>query len=188
MNKGGLLLLILSAIILIGTTWLNKSWLTIKDFTFSKNEKKIDYYLSDFTLLKTDGNGQMRYRIKGQHLIHQQSTGGSEIFSPLLQTRDSDKTIITLQSDKARQLHKNGEIQLLGKVTVVKESKIKAENFQLETRDLNYNPQTKTLSSKANVSLQSDSGNIEGIGFQSKLDEQELRILSNVQIEFKPAN
>jgi len=188
MNKSGLLLLISAFIFAIAITWLNTSWLTVKDFTLSKNEKKIDYYLSDFTLLNTQKNGQMRYRIKGQHLVHQQSTGGSQIFKPLIQARDSDNTIITIQSNKAQQPLKDGVIQLLGNVTVVKESKITNESFQLETKDLNYNPQEKILSSDAKVSLHSDSGNIEGIGFHSKLDESELRILSNVHIEFKPAN
>ena len=188
MNKSGLLLLISTLVFAFAMTWINTSWLTVKDFTFSKNEKKIDYYLSDFTLLNTQEDGQMRYRIKAQHLIHQQSSGGSQIFKPLLQTRDSDNSIITIQASKAQQTVKDGNIQLLGNVSITKESDVTNERFQLKTQDLIYNPLEKILSSDAKVSLQSDSGNIEGVGFHSKLDESELRILSNVHIEYKPAH
>ncbi len=186
MNRGGALFF-LTAIIIAGLlTWLNNRWLTLKDFQFSQTEKKIDYYLSDFTLLNTYPNGEMRYRVQGQHLIHQQQSGGSEIFKPLLQARDIDGTLLSITSEKAQQLKKGGNILLSGDVKVVKKSDSIKESFSLETKDLNYNPENKTLSSDKPVNLQSYSGMIKGNGFYTKLDEQELRIRSNVHIEYQP--
>ncbi len=186
MNRGGLLLLILSIAIAILITWLNATWLTFKGYQLTQKEKQIDYYLSDFTLLNTQSDGQMRYFVTAQHLIHQQSTNTSEIFKPQLQARDIDGTMLILESDKAEQ-NKNGEIQLLGDVSVIKRSSKVEENFELTTRDLVYNPNKKTLSSKSKVQLDTYQGQITGSGFSSKLDEQELRIHSNVQIQFNPA-
>jgi len=186
MNRGGLFLLMLSVAIAITITWLNSSWITFKDFQITKNDKKIDYYLSDFTILNTQADGQMRYFITAQHLVHQQSTGSSEIFKPLLQARDNNGTMVSLQSDKADQ-NKNGVIQLLGDVSVVKNDARPEENFELLTRDLVYNPNQKTLSSKSKVEFTSSQGKLEGVGFSSKLDEQALRIHSNVHTQFNPA-
>lgn len=185
MNRSGLFLLVFSIATLIIVTWLNSTWLNYKDFQFTQKDKKIDYYLSDFTLLNTQADGQMRYFVTAQHLIHQQSTGSSEIFKPLLQARDSDGTLITLKSNKAEQIN-GGEIHLLGDVSVIKKSSKDEENFELTTRDLVYNPIEKALSSKSKVQLKTYQGQLNGTGFSSKLDEQELRIHSNVQIQFNP--
>jgi LPS export ABC transporter protein LptC len=165
---------------------LNSTWLTYNNFQLTKKDKKIDYYLSDFTLLNTQADGQMRYFVTAQHLIHQQSTDSSEIFKPLLQARDSDGTMISLKSDKAEQ-DESGVLKLVGDVKVVKKSDKVAENFDLSTRDLVYNPKQKTLSSESEVQLNTFQGQLKGIGFSSKLDGQELRIHSNVQIQFNPA-
>ncbi len=186
MNRGGLLLLILSAVIALGVTWLNSTWLSYKDFQFTQKVKQIDYYLSDFTLLNTQSNGEMRYLITAQHLIHQQSTGTSEIFKPLLQARDSDGTIITLTSDKAEQ-DKKGIIQLTGDVNVTKKGLKPEESFEIITRDLIYNPKEKALSSKTKVRFTTSQVTLIGTGFSSNLDEQELRIHSNVRSQFNPA-
>ncbi len=186
MNRGGLFLLVLSVIIAIGITWLNSSWLTYKDFTITKKVKEIDYYLTDFTLLNTQADGQMRYFITAQHLIHQQTTGTSEIFKPLLQARDTDGTMITLKSDKAEQ-DIEGLIRLRGDVSVVKTEGKREQNFELLTRDLVYNPKQKTLSSKSKLQFTSSQGRLEGVGFSTSLEEQALRIDSHVHAQFTPA-
>ncbi len=186
MNRSGFLILVFSIATLIIITWLNSTWLSYKDLQTTQNVKKIDYYLSDFTLLNTQPDGQMRYFVTAQHLIHQQSTGTSEIFKPLLQARDSDGTIVTLKSDRAKQGSK-GLIQLQGEVSLVKAGKKVQDSFELLTQNLVYNPIEKSLSSKEKVQLNTHQGQISGVGFSSKLDEQELRIDSNVHTQFNPA-
>lgn len=185
MNRSGLLLLLIAVIVAGGITWLNSYWLTYQDFQFTRNEKKIDYYLSDFTLLNTQSDGQMRYKIKGRHLVHQQSNGSSEIFNPLVQAQDQDGTLLLMRADKAQQLVKNGDIQLLGNVSVIKYSKDTKENFQLTTKDLNYNPLERILSSSSQLLLHSNNGTISGRGFSTNLAKEELRILSDVHIKFE---
>jgi LPS export ABC transporter protein LptC len=185
MNRGGLFLLVFSIATLIIVTWLNSTWLSYKDFRLTQKDKKIDYYLSDFTILNTQADGTMRYFVTAQHLIHQQSTDTSKIFKPLLQARDSDGRFIMLKSDKAEQI-KSGEMRLLGDVSIIKKTPNAEDNFELSTQDLVYNPIEKALSSKSKVQLKTPQGQLNGIGFSSKLDEQELRIHSNVQIQFNP--
>lgn len=186
MNRGGLFLLLISVAIAIFSIWLNSTWLNVQGFRFTQKDKKIDYYLSDFTLLKTQPNGQMKYLITAEHLIHQQSTETSEIYKPLLQAQDVDGSMITLKSNKAQQ-SKDGEIMLKGDVSAIKVGGNTGTNFELITQDLVYNPSEKTLSSKSKVTFTSSQGQLAGIGFSSKLDEQELRIHSNVRSQFNPA-
>jgi len=187
-NKGGLTFLIIAIVLALAFTWLNSSWHTYKEILLPQNVKKIDYYLTDFTLLNTQSDGSMRYLLKGKNLTHQQTSGRSEIFNPQIKAADSDGSIISLQAGSATQVDKNGPITLLGDVKLDKKGSDDAtSNFQLTTSDLVYDPLKKELSSKTKVILNTNSGRIEGVGFNSKLNEQALRIHSNVHIEFKPA-
>ena len=181
MNRSGFFFLVFAILIALTITWLNSTWLSYKGFVISSKDRQVDYYLSDFTLLNTFPNGKMRYLLKGTHLIHQQSTGASQIFSPFIQARDNDNGKISITAKKARQDKKNGPIVLPGEVNIEKRSSKPVENFKLFTSDLTYNPVKKELSSTAKVALKSEFGNMQGVGFSTNLDEQELRIHKNVQ-------
>ncbi len=187
MNKNGIILLISAIVIALFLTVLNTFWLSYNGLITHKKIKKIDYYLSDFTLLSTQADGEMRYHLKALHLIHQQSTGSSEIFKPIFKAQDVDNTQLVIEAEKARQKTKNGNIELIGNVKVIKNSNEKSSGFQLATENLTYNPDTQTLQTKAAILLESSSGFIRGIGLISHLDQQEIRILSNVHAEFSPA-
>ncbi|MGK0272669.1 MAG: LPS export ABC transporter protein LptC [Cocleimonas sp.] len=187
MNRSGFFFLVFSIVIAITFTWLNSSWLSYKGFVFDRQEKQIDYYLSDFSILNTYPDGSMRYLIKGQHLVHQQSTRASKIIKPTIEARDVDNSIITITANEAQQVKKNGPILLEGKVDVIKNSDNKDENFKLLTTDLSYNPNSREISTDAELFFTSSSGDLKGTGFSTKLDEQELRILKNVQAKFTPA-
>ncbi len=187
MNKGGLTFLIIAIVIALSFTWLNSSWKSYKDIILPQNAKKIDYYLSDFTLLNTQADGSMRYLLKAQNLTHQQSSGHSEIFNPFITATDSDGGIVSLQAESAIQTDEGALIKLTGNVSLNKAGGNKREEFQLTSSDLVFDPLKKELSSKSKVILKTDFGQLEGTGFSSKLNEQALRIHSNVHIEFKPA-
>lgn len=187
MNRSGLFFLVAALVIAIAMSWINSQWLNYKFFQLSKKEKKIDYYLSDFTLLNVQENGEMRYYVTGQHLIHQQVTGATEIFNPILEARNSDNTITSLVAKKAIQARKNGEIKLQGLVVVNKESgKDSFDGYNIQTSNLIYDPIKRELKSDAKLFFKSAHGSLQGTGFSSKLDEQEFRINSNVQAKYQP--
>jgi len=189
LNRSGLFFLLSAIVIAIITTWINTQWLSYKYFQLSKKEKRIDYYLSDFSLLNVQENGEMRYFVTGKHLIHQQKSGKTEIFNPVLEARSTDNTTISLVAKKAVQSTRNGNIHLEGLVVVNKESnKNEADGFTIQTSDLIYNPVKRELKSDAKLFFKSLHGSLQGIGFSSKLDEQEFRINSNVQAKYQPQN
>ncbi len=187
MNRSGIFFLIFAIIIAVAFTWLNSTWLSYRGFVFDRQEKQIDYYLSDFSILNTYPDGSMQYRINGQHLVHQESSSASKIIKPTIEARDIDESIIRITAIEANQAKKNDAILLEGQVDVTKESNNKNENFKLLTSDLSYNPMNRELSTDKALSFTSPSGDFTGIGFTTKLDEQELRIHKNVQAKFIPS-
>lgn len=191
MNRKGLFLLIFSIAIAITATWLNSFWLTYQGFVTDNNEKQVDYYLSDFSLLNTSSSGDMKYFMQGQHLVHKNATGGSEIFHPLIQANDSDGQSVFIQADKASQENTLGVIELAGSVVIektntLKNSDLEKTGFTLNTQNLSFNPNKRTLFTEEAIMLTTKNGLLTGKGLRSNLDEQELRILSNVHSKFEP--
>ncbi len=186
MNRSGFFFLLIAICVAVTTIWLNSTWVNFKYFQLPKKERKIDYYLSNFTLLNVQEDGKMRYLVTGKHLINQQSSGASEIINPVLEARNADDTVTLLTAKKAIQEEKNGDIILQGSVIINKESNNPAKRFYLQTSNLSYNPVDKELHSDSKVLFKSVNGYLQGTGFSSKLDDQELRIHSNVQAKYQP--
>lgn len=187
MNRSGFFFLVVAVIVAIVFTWINSTWLTYKGFAFDRQEKQIDYYLSDFSILHTYPDGSMKYLVTGPHLVHQQSSGASRIIKPNIKTRDVDDSIISIIANEAQQSGKNGPIVLTGKVRLIKNSDNEREDFKLLTTDLSYNPNSREISTDAHVFVSSVAGELKGVGLNTTLDEQELRIHKNVQAKFMPA-
>ena len=180
-----LLVVLIFAVII---TWLNLSWRTIEQLVNTPSDTRIDYYLSDFTLTQTDAKGDIQYQLMGQHLTHQQKDRSSDIYQPRIQARSSeDGELLTIHADKADQSGKDGTISLTGDVVMLKPANESGIAFTLKAQSLVYNPNTKLMTSDADILFQNNNGILTGKGFETHLDEQELRILSNVQAEFAPS-
>lgn len=201
MNYKGLLLLIVSIITALAVTWLNNFWLSYQEFISIKNERQIDYYLSDFSLLNTTSDGELKYYLQGRHLVYKNSTGGSEIFQPIIQATDSDGQTLLIHAEKAQQKKTQGIIELAGSVLIEKtNNKNKStskhlqpeqlshhsSDFILKTKNLSFDPIKREIFTDAMITLTTQDGSLTGTGLHSQLDQQELRILSNVHAKFDP--
>jgi LPS export ABC transporter protein LptC len=201
MNYKGLLLLIASIITALAVTWLNSFWLSYQEFVSIQNERQIDYYLSDFSLLNTSADGELKYYLQGRHLVHKNSTGGSEIFQPTIQATDSDGQTLLIHAEKAQQKNTQGVIELVGSVLIKKtnnknkstskqlqseQSNKFSSGFTLKTKHLSFDPIKREIFTDAMIILTTKDGSLTGTGLHSQLDQQELRILSNVHAKFDP--
>ncbi|RVU86146.1 LPS export ABC transporter periplasmic protein LptC [Leucothrix sargassi] len=187
MKGTGRIFCVLAVITGSAATWLNLSWKSIEQLSNSPSESRIDYYLNDFTLMATDANGKVRYHVAGQHLTHNQASGSSEIYVPLIEARAEDGELVTIKAQKAIQESKSGNITLNDEVKLHKPLFEQSPEFSLTTQNMTYRPSNNTISSMDDIELISEQGFIRGTGFETNLEEQELRILSNVQAEFNPA-
>lgn len=187
MRSIGIFAFALSILFAVLITWLNLSWKTIKQFTNETSQSRIDYYLSDFTLMDTDTTGSISYQLTGEHLTHKQASGTSDIYKPKIKQNSSSGDLLIIVSEKAIQTSRNGNIILTGAVRVEQTTPQDSPVFTLLTQNLTYNPTEQKISSQAKSDFISTQGSMTGIGFETKLDDQEIRILSNVQAEFKPS-
>jgi len=182
---GRILFFIVLAVAAVGT-WVNLSWKELSEFTNTPSESRIDYYLNDFTLTNIGASGQVRYRLSGQHLIHKQASGGSEVYQPNIEVSSAQGETVTLNAENALQQSKDGNIALTGAIRVHKPEFNGSPEFTLTTRNLTYDPLRQHISSDAEIDLVTAQGTIHGTGFETSLNEQELRIHSNVQADYQP--
>ncbi|MCK5896654.1 MAG: LPS export ABC transporter periplasmic protein LptC [Cocleimonas sp.] len=196
MKHKGILLFVLSIVIALSVTWLNTIWLSYQDFISAGNERQIDYYLSDFSLLNTHSDGKMKYYMQGQHLVHKNSTGSSEIFQPIIQATDNNGDSLFIQAKKAQQKESQNLIELVGFVHIKKTNNTspqteslenRATEFSLTTDHLSFDPIKREIFTDATVTFTTKDGLLTGTGLHSQLDQQELRILSNVHAKFDPS-
>jgi len=187
MKTFGRIFFILAIMFSASVTWLNLSWKNIEQLANSPSKSRIDYYLSDFTLVKTDAEGKVRYQVTGHNLTYNQQSNASEIYQPYIEARSKQGELVTIKSHKATQAGKSGNMSLTGEVKVHKPLFEDSPEFTLTTQNMVYSPSNQTISSSDELDLVSNQGYLQGKGFTTNLDEQELRILSNVQAEFEPA-
>ena len=185
MKNIGILAFVLSVLFAGVVTWINLSWKSIKQFTNITSVSRINYYLSDFTLTNTDALGNISYQLDGEHMIHKQLTGSTEVYKPNIIKSSSSGGMLTIDAEKAIQLKKGDNILLSGDVKAVQHDADGTLVFTLLTQDLTYNPNEQKLSSEAKSDFIGVQATTTGVGFDTMLDDQEIRIHSNVQSEFK---
>ncbi len=74
--------------------------------TLSTDRDKVDYYLTDFSLMAVSQTGDVSYQVTGRHLAHWQTRKQSLITQPTLETADGFK----LQTAQLAYDQEKGEI------------------------------------------------------------------------------
>lgn len=187
MHKNSRLWLIPAIVVALLASWLHSLWIDKQQFIARIDKTRIDYYLSDFSLLKTDSNGEMSYHLQASHFVHQVASKQSEIFKPSIEAKQKDDTI-SIRADRA--LHFSaGDIELAGQVHIQKPETREASGFHLETEDLTYSPREQTIATRGDFVIKTSQGDIiQGKGVSENLNNQVLRIKSNVHVTYKNQN
>lgn len=186
MRYSGIFLLILAVLVAAGSTWLHNKWRAKEVFTAKLDASKVDYYLSDFSLYATDANGNNRFMISGEHLVHQRKNKKSEIYKPTIRVNTKSDTL-SIVADKGVQ-NQAGDITLTGKVVLNKPESAETVGFDLNTSDLGFSPTNQLVNTDAKVVMKTTDGStISAIGMSENLNTHTTRLKSNVHAEYTPA-
>ena len=185
MGKGGLILVALAIVIALSATWLHKAWNQQVLFTQQLDKSKVDYYLSGFSLHVMDAQGQMKYKVAGEHFVHHVATKTSEIYKPTI-TIVSHNTFLSLVANKAIH-HTSGDMELKDSTVLKKPVDKENAGFTLQTSDIIYSPTLKTVNTEAEILLKTTDGIIlRGTGFNEDIGSMITRLKSNVHAEYTP--
>ena len=178
-KRRGFFLFILAIAIAITSTWFNDLWISHQESQSNTvSESKLSYYFTQFSMISTNDIGTMEYKLSGKHFSHWSEKDVSEVVEPLLFSYDSQKKSTKMTADKAVIQHKKDSLELQGSVNIKNFSS--DSSSLLETDLLRYHSSKRWIETDSQVTLTSDSSTITGKGMDSKLDENTLRIHSNV--------
>lgn len=183
----GLILLIIACVIALAGTWLNKLWQEQQQFTVKLDRSQIDYYLSDFSLISTDTNGQPQFILSGDHFIHRREKKESEIYQPAIVINSEGETL-SIKAEEA--LHSaNQDLELIGQVSISKPESENLAGYAMHTSNLKYSPSMDRISTEQPLSLTStDKAEMSGTGLLYDLKNQAIQIQDKVHAEYLPNN
>ena len=180
----GFFLFLIALLIAWASIWLNHSWVS-RNSNDSEDAKqsKVSHYFTNFTLISTNITGEVEYTLSGQHFSRWSGKDWSEILIPHLISFDTKKISTDMTADKAIMRHEQDVLELYDSVAIKGFSS--DPSSILNTELLRYHPKKQWIETDSHVTFTSDSSTLTGKGMDSKLDENTLRIHSNVHSTFK---
>lgn len=187
----GIFLLLVALLIAWLSLWLNDAWINRqKKAATEAKESKVSHYFTRFSLSSINPEGIVEYRLFGQHFSRWSGKDWSEILEPHLVTFSTDAADNNKEKQSTDMTAKKGimrheqDILELQKAVVIKD--LSSDPIStLKTELLYYHPEKKWIDTDVQVTFTSDSSVLMGTGMDSKLDENILRIHSNVHSTFK---
>ncbi len=183
-RRRGLFLLFLALLVAIASTWLNGLWIAQKK-SESKEAKqsRVSHYFTEFSLMSTDAEGVVEYTLTGRHFSRWSGKDWSEVSEPRLITFEAKKQSNKMTAKKAIMLHKKDVLELHDNVNI---KDFNSDPVSVLTTDfLRYYPKKRIINTEATVKFVSGTTVLTGKGMDSKLDENTLRIHSDVHTTFE---
>jgi LPS export ABC transporter protein LptC len=192
MRKSHLVLVLgLLAVIMISNL---EEYISSPGFSFGEpDHDTVDYYLTDFRLSAITDQGKISHTMSGDYLAHWQQRKASFIIRPQLNSKDDNENngttqaadAVVLHAEEALLDHNTNTAELSGKVKLLVDNDQTAQ-LSLETAQLQYQIDTKHVTTTEEVRITTPQFQLSGTGLDSKLDESILRLNANVKSTYQP--
>ena len=180
----GIFLLLIALLVAWISIWLNDTWVNRqRKESIEIKESKVSHYFTNFTLTSSNQEGEVEYRLFGQHFSRWSGKEWSEILVPHLISYDTKEKSSDMIANKAIMQHEQDILELHDSVVIKDLSSDPSST--LNTELLYYHPEKQWIETDAQVTFTSGSSVLTGKGMDSKLDDNILRIHSNVHSTFE---
>jgi len=164
--------------------WLNDAWISRqKSDSVEAKESKVSHYFTHFSLTSSNDVGEVEYKLFGQHFSRWSGKDWSEVLKPHLVSFSEGNKSTDMTADRAI-MHDEQDVLELHDSVIIKDSSSDPPSI-LKTELLDYHPEKKWVETDSQVIFTSGSSVLTGKGMDSKLDENILRIHSNVHSTFE---
>jgi lipopolysaccharide export system protein LptC len=151
-----------------------------------KNEP--DYIVEKFSFVRMTPDGQPRYLISGDKLVHRPIDDSADIDKPLVKSVVPGQPLMTIDAERARIDHGNTQVHLKGDVDVDRKGMGTVKPMKLETEALTIFPDEDRMTSPGEVLVTMERATIRGTGMQADNAAQTLRFERKGQIIYPPKN
>ena len=151
-----------------------------------KNEP--DYIVEKFSFVRMSPDGQPRYLISGEKLVHRPVDDSADIDKPRVKNVAAGQPPMTIDAERARIDHGNTQVHLHGDVDIDRKGNGKVKPMTLETEELTIFPDEDRMISPLEVLVRMEHATIRGTGMQADNAAQTLRFERKGEIVYPPKN
>ena len=178
MNYAGKIALGLLAAI---TWWLAFMQQTEPEEIPAKASHKIDYFLKDFNARSMTLNGDLKQRIRSEHMQHFVDDDSTELTNPKITMYSTGKPDLNIESETGY-ISADGELILLNGAVHIKRSALKnIAPLEIDTHNLRVQIPDDFAETDEFVTIKSAGNTIQGIGLRAHFREPiNIKILEKV--------
>lgn len=184
-----ILVLVLCIILALGSFWLAEIIRKDTENTLPPQSSNVpDYYVDKFNYVQLTMNGQPRYNVKGDRLIHHPADDSFDVTHPIMHSLDKTKPPMTLYANNAKIEDHTSKVHLYDNVNAVRPKTAMADSFHLQSEYLLVLPNDNVIQTDKPVAIMvGQSSVLNGTGMHFNNTTRELKLLHTVHGVFHPA-
>jgi lipopolysaccharide export system protein LptC len=145
-----------------------------------------DYIVDNFSFVRMSEAGQPRYVVSGSRLTHRPIGDVSEIDQPVVQSMTTQRPHMTMHARRARILHDQNQIDLLGDVDVQRPAGQGVQAMRLRTEALTVLPDEEVMKTDQPVEMMLGGATVRGTGMQANNATQKVHLDGRGHLTYPP--
>ncbi len=170
-----------------GSFWLLQVMLrSDPDLAVNAAKGEPDYIVDKFSFVRMTAQGQPHYLFYGAKLTHHPDDDTSEVELPMVKNMTPGAAPMNISAQRGRIRHAEGQVDLLGKVDVLRPALGSVKSLHITTEALTVFPDEDRMQSDQKVVVMLGSTTVTGTGMRANNATRQLDFASRGQIVFPP--
>ncbi|MGZ5198753.1 MAG: LPS export ABC transporter periplasmic protein LptC [Telluria sp.] len=145
-----------------------------------------DYIIDNFSFVRMGKNGQPSYVVSGDRLTHRPIEDISYVDKPVVQGMTTEHPRMTMHADRARILHEQDQVELIGNVDVERPGTATVKPLSIKTEELTVLPDEEIMKTEKPVEMKLGAATVRGTGMVANNATQKVHLARQSHIEFPP--
>ncbi len=145
-----------------------------------------DYIIDNFSFVRMDKAGQPKYVVSGERLTHRPIEDISYVDKPVVQGMTTEHPRMTMHADRARILHEQDQVELIGNVDVERPGSANIKPLSIKTQRMTVLPDEEIMKTDLPVEMKLGAATVRGTGMVANNATQQVHLASRSHIEFPP--
>lgn len=154
---------------------------------FDPSQNEPDYIVEKFSFVRMTPEGKPRYLFYGAKLTHRPLGDVSEVELPIMQNMTPGEPTMTINARMARIRHQQNEVDLLGKVDILRPASPSLQYLRLQTDALTVYPDEDRMRSDKKVLMTMGDATVNGNGMEADNAAREIQFKGRGRIVVPPS-
>jgi lipopolysaccharide export system protein LptC len=135
-----------------------------------------DYIIENFSFVRMGKAGQPKYVVSGDRLTHRPIEDISYIDRPVVQGMTTEHPRMTMHADRARILHEQDQVELIGNVDVERPGTATVKPLSIKTQQLTVLPDEEIMKTALPVEMKLGGLAVRGTGMLANNATQQVHL------------